>query len=414
MDVRPKLLFLMALAVFTAASFSESASATLASELVVSPQIVVPNQRVSITGRGFTSSDVPGGSGPSGSHQISGIGESVITVGGTVLDTPHAFYPIDLDEVGDWTSFISKPDTELTVSGGAIDITTVEDQGFTQTAQVIIRSPSISLDTSSSRINTEVTVSGQGFPASNVLTRANSQVPISYDGFSLAVVSADDTGEFTAVIRVPSATSIPSDNLIEANVLGFSQLAIAVHSVPGPTVTLSPSAGVPGNAVTVSGQGFPPGALVTNIRTNNINVTGSTATFTDEDGGFVAYFSMPVFAPGIQNVFATAEGVTGGSVFTVTQGAPVIEPLPTPPPATTPAQALEALTREEDLLRVWAFDNATKSWEFFDPRPAFVKANTIKTMVPGRIYWFQLVRDQNALLNGKGVSLFEGWNLVPW
>ena len=93
MDVRPKLLFLMALAVFTAASFSESASATLASELVVSPQIVVPNQRVSITGRGFTSSDVPGGSGPSGSHQISGIGESVITVGGTVLDTPHAFYP---------------------------------------------------------------------------------------------------------------------------------------------------------------------------------------------------------------------------------------------------------------------------------------------------------------------------------
>ena len=90
------------------------------------------------------------------------------------------------------------------------------------------------------------------------------------------------------------------------------------------------------------------------------------------------------------------------------------EPLPAPQPSTVPEQALGSLTQGDNLVRVWTFDNANKTWSFFDPRPAFAKANTIRSMVPGRIYWLRLNRVQTAALNGKRVELFEGWNLVPW
>jgi len=123
---------------------------------------------------------------------------------------------------------------------------------------------------------------------------------------------------------------------------------------------------------------------------------------------------MPVFTPGAQTITATAGGITGVSSFTVLEGTPVIQPLPTPKPSTVPVDALASLTQSENLIRVWAFDNSTKRWEFFDPRPAFVNANTIKTMGPGRIYWLRMNQDQVAGLNGKRVELFSGWNLVPW
>lgn len=412
--MRPRFVFLMALAVFLAVLSAGSISANLASDLVVSPQTAVPNQRVTLDGSGFSPSSQPGGNGPSGSHQITGTGDSVISVGGTALAVPNAFYPINFDESGDWTTFISLPVNDVTVAGGSITIQAVDDQGITHTVQVIIGIPSITLSPESNRINTEFTVKGEGFPASNPLTRLNSQVPISYAGFTLKVVSADDLGHFTVKIQVPSTTKIPSNNIVKAEVLGLGQLAQAVHSVPEPAITVSPPSGVPGTAVTVSGRGFPPNVLVSNSRAGNINVSRSPAPTTDDNGAFVSYFSMPVFSPGLQTVSVTAEGQVGVSFFEVLAGTPVDQPLPTPPPTSVPADALATLTQSNDLVRVWTFDNSTKRWEWFDPRPAFLKANTIKTMVPGRIYWLQLIRDRTVTLNEKVVPLFEGWNLHPW
>jgi hypothetical protein len=412
--VRPRFVFLMVLAIFLAVLGADSTSANFASDLVVSPQTAVPNQRVILDGSGFTPSSQPGGNGPSGSHQITGIGDSVISVGGTPLAVPYAFYPISFDASGAWTTFVSIPVTDVTVAGGSITIQAVDDQGVTHTVQVIIGIPSITLSPDSSRINTEFTVTGQGFPASNPLTRLNSQVPISYAGFPLTVVSADDLGRFTAKIQVPSTTKIPSNNIVKATVLGQGQLAQAVHSVPEPAITLSPPSGVPGTAVTVSGRGFPPNVIVSNTRAGNINVSRSPAPATDDNGAFLSYFSMPVFSPGFQTVSVTVEGLEGATFFDVLAGTPVIQPLPTPPPSSVPTDALKALTVGNDLVRVWTFDNGTKRWEFFDPRPAFSSANTIETMVPGRIYWLQLRRDRSVALNGKVASLFDGWNLHTW
>ncbi|MEE3248531.1 MAG: hypothetical protein VX264_02175, partial [Chloroflexota bacterium] len=353
MDLRSKFVILMALAVLLTVSGADAMSANFGSELVVEPQIVVPNQRVTLTGRGFTSLVVPDGNGPSGVHQITGVGQSVITVGGTPLKPPFAFYPINFDDFGDWATTISIPVTDVTVAGGAITVRAVDDQGIAQTAQVIIGIPSITLEPETSRINTDVSVTGRGFPASNVLTRVNAQVPISYAGFALTVVSADDLGGFTATIRVPASTKISSNNIVRATLVGFDQWGLAVHSVPKPIITLSPSSGVPGTAVTVAGKGFPPNAVISSIRSGDINVLSSSAPVTDDDGNLLTFFTMPIFPPGTQTVAATADGLTGNGVFTIIEGAAVVQTLPSPPPSTLPADALASLTQGENLLRVW-------------------------------------------------------------
>jgi len=413
-DLRSKLFALMALSVLLNVSCAHSAFGNFAPELVVEPQTVVPNQRVTLTGKGFSSLVVPGGDGPSGSHQITGVGQSIITVGGTPLNPPYAFYPINFDDFGSWATTISIPVTDVTVAGGAITIKAVDDYGVAQTVQVIIRLPSIILDPEISRVNTNVSVTGRGFPASNVLTRLNAQVPISYAGFALTVASADDLGGFTATIQVPEDIKIPSNNIVRATVLEFDQWGLAVHSVPEPIITLSPSSGVPGTAVTVAGEGFSPNMVVSSSRAGDTNVLSSTAPATDDNGNLLTFFTMPIFPPGDYTVAVTVDDWTSKGVFTVMEGAPIVQILPTPLPSASPVDALTSLTQEGNLIRVWTFDNASKAWEFFDPRPAFVNANTINTMVPSRIYWIQLVRNQSATLNGRVVSLFEGWNLVPW
>ena len=135
---------------------------------------------------------------------------------------------------------------------------------------------------------------------------------------------------------------------------------------------------------------------------------------TDGDGNLLTFCTTPIFLPGVETVSVTTGGLTGNDVFTVIEGAAVVQPLPTPSPSALPADALASLIQGENLLRVWTFNNDSKTWEFFDSRPAFVNANNINRMVPSYNYWFHLKRGQAASLNGRVVYLFKGWNLVPW
>ena len=415
---RPRLVFLMFLAVLLAAlganSGSLAASPNLATILNVTPQNALPNQTVTLLGSGFTPSTTEGRAGPSGAHQITGSGGSLIAVGQTSLVSPNVTYPINFDANGNWTASIILPVTAEVVAGGPVTIRAVDDQGGMQTTQITIKNPNISLDPASGRANTNFTVTGKDFPASNTGTSAGSQVNISYGVTLQEVVSADAGGRFLITVQVPAGAAPSSNSTVRARVVGFDRSATAIHSVPGAEITVSPEIGVSGRAVTVSGEGFPPNAVVTSVRAGNITVSSLPASTTDGQGKFVSFFSMPVFSPGVQTITATAGGITGVTTFSVLEGAAVSEPLPTPPPSSLPTQALEPLTFGENLIRVWTFDNSTKSWEFFDPRPAFAKANTIKTMVPGRIYFLRLNRAQNTALNRKGVFLSKGWNHLRW
>jgi len=414
-DTRPKLAFLMILAVFLAAlganSASQAAPANLAPELVVFPQTAVPNQTVALLGTGFTPS---GADGNSGLRQITGIGASVIRVGGAVLTSSEVNYPITFGDKGDWAAPIAIPINAETVAGGPVPITVVDDQGLTVTAQVIIKTPAISLDPASGGRRSELTITGEGFPATDSPSGTGVQVAIVYAGTQLAIVSPDSDGEISAMVRVPVTAAIQSNSTVRATIVAFNQSATAIHSVPGPSISISPTSGRAGSAVLVSGEGYPINARVTSISAANVTVTSSPAPITDDDGKFVSSFIMPLFSPGVRTITATAGRFTAVKSFTVIQGEAVIETLPTPRPSTGPAQALGTLTQGDNLVRVWNFNNSTKRWTFFDPRPAFARANTIRAMVPGSVYWIRVNKVQSASLNGKAALLAAGWNLVTW
>ena len=418
MDLRPKIVFILVLAVLLAVlganSAAGAASANLAAFLDVTPKNAVPNQTVVLFGNGFTPATVEGGAALSGAHQITGQGGSVVTINGALLTSPNVTYPIDFDTLGGWAASIIIPVTPEIVAGGPIQITAVDDQGITQTTEVGIKTPTISLDPESGSRGSDLSITGEGFQASNTATATNTQVSITYSGTQLDVVSPNFRGEIDATVQVPATADTLSSNIVRATMVGSIRFAFAFHTVSGASINVSPTAGQPGSVVTITGEGFPANIVVSSTRAGNISVSGSTAPVTDNDGKFVSFFYMPLFSPGVQTITATAGGITAVNSFTVTEGVAAVQPLPTPEPTILAAQALETLTKGDNLIRVWAFDNNAKRWTFFDPRPAFAKANTIKIMEPGRVYWLRLNRVQSTALNGKAVFLYEGWNLVPW
>jgi hypothetical protein len=77
----------------------------------------------------------------------------------------------------------------------------------------------------------------------------------------------------------------------------------------------------------------------------------------------------------------------------------------TPYPGPPIQVVLAPLTDVDNLERVFVFNNATKSWYFFDPRPEFEKVNTFEGMLDGAIYWFKVRRDQSVTMNDKSRDL---------
>lgn len=61
-----------------------------------------------------------------------------------------------------------------------------------------------------------------------------------------------------------------------------------------------------------------------------------------------------------------------------------------------------------DFSRVWRFENESQTWEFYDPRPAFATANTIRSAYRNDIIWVNI----NQVGTVRGSTLVPGWNLI--
>ena len=63
----------------------------------------------------------------------------------------------------------------------------------------------------------------------------------------------------------------------------------------------------------------------------------------------------------------------------------------------------DVIANNDNLVRVWRYSNATQSWAFFDPRPAFSAFNTLKWIATNDIVW----------VNVKVQQTFQGQTLLP-
>jgi hypothetical protein len=177
--------------------------------------------------------------------------------------------------------------------------------------------------------------------------------------------------------------------------------------------------GSPGSRVTITGSGFPPFTPVKSIQIDGIEVLAHSVT-TDGSGSFEATdFLVPGLDPGIYTLVIRVGSRSGetasASTFEVTPAAEATEA------GAAPAQALGPLGSH--LERAFHFNNVTKVWTFYDPRPQFISANTIRELTEGQVYWIKVVQNTRALLNGKERVLTcvdetttqeDCWNLVVW
>ena len=396
-------------------AFSPVAASPALQAVTLTPAAAVPGETVTLNGSGFSTAFIPGGPGPNGVHQVTGVGGIAVTLAGVKLAAPNVTYPINLDSAGNLLANIVIPINSATLVDGSRDLTITESGGGTGTVKLSIPKRSFVLVPTTSRRGSIITVTGAGFPATNPSLSGSITVGIDYGGVTLANVATTSTGTFETTFQVPTGAAIPSTNTVTATVLGFSATASSEHSVPSASITLSPTSGFAGSQVTVSGINFPGFTTGSMLTVGIVSVLPVPTPATDGDGSFTTSFVVPQLPLGSQVVSAVAGGVSALASFTVVPSLVTpATPTPTPIPPVVPASALAPLLAADNLVRVWTFDNATKAWSFFDPRPAFVASNSIMEFVTGRVYWINLERDQEPTLNGEERSLFAGWNLVSW
>ena len=123
----------------------------------------------------------------------------------------------------------------------------------------------------------------------------------------------------------------------------------------------------------------------------------------DTEGGLTTSFTVP--------------GVTGSNIVQISIGNQDVSTSLSVVAATVAAAAAtdttveifaDLIANDDNLVRVWRFSNADQDWAFFDPRPAFADANTLKKSGAGDIVWVNVNSEQDF----QEGTLVSGWNLI--
>ena len=367
----------------------DSASVEItAVDLTVSPSTAAVGQEVTITGSGFTGNVVSIKVGKAYHCETVPTCGIAVASGGRVVsafDIPN--HP-SLAKAGDYS-------ITLTDSGGRIG-----------TGTVSIPERTLTVNPAESRVGSPINLSGTGWPTG---TGAN-LVAILYDGIQYSTAITDSDGTWSASISVPATDMLGSTNDVEAQATvggddapedpNVSQKG--EHKTPDPEVILSSERAQRGTTITVSGANFHVFETVL-IEIGDSIVTPSPAPTTDGDGSFSAEVLVPGLALGNKNVRVTVNGIPVVEFLEV-----VATPVST---SMTSEEAFADLVAMDNLIVVWYFDNDTKGWSFYDPRPEVAAAVDLTMVNSGDIVWIQVGVDQD-FPNATPSDLSAGWNQV--
>lgn len=370
--------------------------------LRVFPETVLPNQRISLTGLGFT------GARDTAIDQVK--------IGGHVLKPSRINNGEGIggvDSNGNWSGHINLPVVEATTTPGTRTLEVKDSRGRTGSAEVTVLPRELKATPIWGRPGSIVTVTGTGFPSRNDYGSSVS-VRIIYDfGSGIAVTSAepDANGAFTQELRLPLNTPTPSSNRVRAEFdddNGITVITSAPHEVPGAFVQVNPASGPPGSTFTLSGFGFRNHVRVSSVMFGSIDVTPGGAANTNSRGEFASEITAPGLDPGLQTVQVTVAGITASVPFEITT--PGVNPGAIVP-------AAEGLSDLGDKLDVaFHFNNDTKAWTYYDP--LFDEENTLNFLVTGETYLVMVKETTEAILNGRTRNLTclggRCWNHIVW
>ena len=224
----------------------------LGAQLEIAPSTVVPNQSITVTGRGYTSNgSLNDPSDDTGDAE----NLSQILLGGTRIDWDkiEGGDDISIDSGGSWVATIVIPVMSPATVPGTYELKAIDNAGRPGAAQVVISSRTVDFDPKESRVGTTVTVSGSGWVASNSASGAvTSSINVEYfragqdDVEASARATPDSDGNFSATIKVPLNASIPSTNKVSVYYEDEDDQNISetvAHRVPGAGMEISPTSG---------------------------------------------------------------------------------------------------------------------------------------------------------------------------
>jgi len=261
---------LVALALLTllvGLSVQQPNTVSAAGPITVSPTSGPPGQTVTVSGSGFVDAEIV----------TLTFGSNIsrnITVSGTT-----------------WTESIIVPSTP----GGNVAVSATATSGTSNTSFMV--TPTAALSRNDGSVGANITVTGEGFPASQSVT-------ITFGGQNVRSVNSGSNGSINASFTVPSVAA----GNHSVNIGSFPSISFRVSS----SFTLSPGSGPPGTPVQILGTGFGPGASV------NLTIGGVSwqSLVADEDGKLTGTLQIPQLSGGSKSI--TVSGGGGSATFNVT------------------------------------------------------------------------------------------------
>ena len=390
------------------------------SELNLSKDEVVANESITIQGSGF-------GTGSSAaclvSANISGAKLMLISedgVGGDDTTNDQKCIDVKVSSGGQfaatvaiWTDVGENP--ALTSGTHAIEVK--DNQGFVGAATITIKEPTLMVSPDVAGPRDYITISGENWPVDNDDGGNIDEVEIEIDfGEDEDDEDADPDvgGRWSIEYRVDGDVIIPSTVRIKAVYGDGSEIVkVSSFSVPQANLTVTPDRAAPGDKITLSATGFTQFESEIEVKIGNVKVNVPDGTVTDRDG---AVGGLEVIVPSLDAGLYTVQ-MNVGDPSTVTIGELTVVEESAAGVATELPGALSEVG--DNLVAVFYWNDATKEWAFFDPRPEFAELNSLTELASGQAYWILVAENQdNIVLNGKSRSLTcaagSCWNLEVW
>ena len=299
------------------------------------------------------------------------------------------------------------------LTSGSHTIEVTDDEGFTATAMITVREPTLMVSPEVAGPRDYITISGENWPVENDDGASIDEVLIDIDsGADDEDADPDASGRWSITYRVAGDVVIPSTVPVKASYGSGSEIVkVGSFSVPQASLMVEPMRAVPGDIISLSATGLSLFESEIQVKIGSLVVNVPDGTHTDRDG---AIENLEVLVPSLDPALYTVQlrvkdTVTIGEL-TVMDDTAVGVPMALPDALTDVGDNLEA---------VFYFNDATKSWQVFDPRPEWADLNTLTELVSGQAYWILVKETQDdVVLNGRLRSLTcsgdNCWNLEVW
>ena len=379
--------------------------------VTLNPSTAVPDQKITVSGTGFTT----GGAATIATGSNTCTASGIVITGTVCWSSSHTL--TTLDDSGNFVLTYQVPDDTPMHAAGTYELVVIDSANRTGSAILTVPARTLTVDTAESRRGSLIGFSGAGFPAKATVTityRVSSTSTL-----TVGTVAADEQGNYAGTFTVPTTALIPSTNTITAagSGQGGGDTVAAVnvtssHKVPGAVITINPTSTPSGKKIEVTGVGFPGFSTVTGITVGNVESIPTPNPATDIEGKFTADVLVPALSVGTKAVVATAGGVSASTSISI-EATPVVVVIA--PPVVSegaPAEVFSEVAALDPGMQLWGFTGGV--WGFYDASLAAEHpANDLAELKVGDGVWVFNSTDADIIgtVLSRSLTFGSGWSL---